>query len=136
MISDAIKATEELVNAVPLLGQHASEKDYREALELVEYLLMNNPRSPLLDIVSNKIREYENSLPEVVAFRAEMEALPSGVAVLATLMEQYGLKQTDFQDEIGGKSLVSRILSGQRQLTVDHIDKLAKRFEISPALFI
>lgn len=136
MISDAIKATEELVNAVPLLGQHASEKDYREALELVEYLLMNNPRSPLLDIVSNKIREYENSLPEVVAFRAEMEALPSGVAVLATLMEQYGLKQTDFQDEIGGKSLVSRILSGQRQLTVDHIDKLAKRFGISPALFI
>ena len=136
MISDAIKATEELVNAVPLLGQHASEKDYREALELVEYLLINNPHSPLLDIVSNKIREYENSLPEVVAFRAEMEALPSGVAVLATLMEQYGLKQTDFQDEIGGKSLVSRILSGQRQLTVDHIDKLAKRFEISPALFI
>ncbi|MCI1679843.1 MAG: helix-turn-helix domain-containing protein [Ewingella americana] len=136
MISDAIKATEELVNAVPLLGQHASEKDYREALELVEYLLMNHPHSPLLDIVSNKIREYENSLPEVVAFRAEMEALPSGVAVLATLMEQYGLKQTDFQDEIGGKSLVSRILSGQRQLTVDHIDKLAKRFEISPALFI
>jgi len=136
MISDAIKATEELVNAVPLLGQHASEKDYREALELVEYLLMNHPHSPLLDIISNKIREYENSLPEVVAFRAEMEALPSGVAVLATLMEQYGLKQTDFQDEIGGKSLVSRILSGQRQLTVDHIDKLAKRFEISPALFI
>ena len=136
MISDAIKATEELVNAVPLLGQHASEKDYREALELVEYLLMNHPHSPLLDIVSNKIREYENSLPEVVAFRAEMEALPSGVAVLATLMEQYGLKQTEFQDEIGGKSLVSRILSGQRQLTVDHIDKLAKRFEISPALFI
>jgi len=136
MISDAIKATEELVNAVPLLGQHANEKDYQEALELVEYLLMNNPHSPLLDIVSNKIREYENSLPEVVAFRAEMEALPSGVAVLATLMEQYGLKQTDFQDEIGGKSLVSRILSGQRQLTVDHIDKLAKRFEISPALFI
>lgn len=136
MISDAIKATEELVNAVPLLGQHASEKDYREALDLVEYLLMNNPHSPLLDIVSNKIREYENNLPEVVAFRTQMETLPSGIAVLATLMEQYGLKQTDFQDEIGGKSLVSRILSGQRQLTVDHIDKLAKRFEISPALFI
>ncbi|MGP9420342.1 helix-turn-helix domain-containing protein [Pseudomonas reactans] len=136
MISDAIKATEELVNAVPLLGQHASEKDYREALDLVEYLLMNNPHSPLLDIVSNKIREYENNLPEVVAFRTQMETLPSGIAVLATLMEQYGLKQTDFQDEIGGKSLVSRILSGQRQLTVDHIDKLAKRFGISPALFI
>ncbi|PKE29933.1 transcriptional regulator [Rahnella sp. AA] len=136
MINEAIKATEALVSAVPLLGDNASEQDYQEALELVEYLLMNNPTSPLLDIVSNKITAYENTLPEVIAFREEMEALPGGVAVLATLMDQYGLKQSDFADEIGGKSLVSRILRGERKLTVEHIGKLAARFGISPALFI
>lgn len=79
---------------------------------------------------------YEHTLPEVIAFRGEMEALPGGVAVLATLMDQYGLKQSDFADEIGGKSLVSRILRGERKLTVEHIGKLAARFGISPALFI
>ncbi|AVF36368.1 helix-turn-helix domain-containing protein [Rahnella sikkimica] len=136
MINEAIKATEALVSAVPLLGDNASEQDYQKALELVEYLLMNNPTSPLLDIVSNKITAYENTLPQVIAFREEMEALPGGVAVLATLMDQYGLKQSDFADEIGGKSLVSRILRGERKLTVEHIGKLAARFGISPALFI
>lgn len=136
MINEAIKATEALVSAVPLLGDNASEQDYQKALELVEYLLMNNPTSPLLDIVSNKITAYENTLPQVIAFREEMEALPGGFAVLATLMDQYGLKQSDFADEIGGKSLVSRILRGERKLTVEHIGKLAARFGISPALFI
>ncbi|MBV6818653.1 helix-turn-helix domain-containing protein [Rahnella sp. PD12R] len=136
MINEAIKATEALVSAVPLLGDNASEQDYHKALELVEYLLMNNPTSPLLDIVSNKITAYENTLPQVIAFREEMEALPGGVAVLATLMDQYGLKQSDFAGEIGGKSLVSRILRGERKLTVEHIGKLAARFGISPALFI
>lgn len=136
MISEAMKATEALVSAVPILGEHASEKDYQEALILVEHLLMNNPTSPLLDIVSNKISDYENTLPEVIAFREEMAAQPNGVAVLTTLMDQYGLKQGDLQDEIGGKSLVSRILSGDRKLTVEHINKLAKRFGISPALFV
>lgn len=135
MISEAMKATQALVNAVPLLGKHASEQDYQEALELVEYLLMNNPASPLLDIVSNKISEYENTLPDVIAFREEMAAMPNGVAVLSALIDQYGWKQSDFQDEIGGKSLVSRILSGERKLTVEHINKLATRFGISPALF-
>ena len=136
MINEAIKATEALVSAVPLLGDNASEQDYQKALELVEHLLMNNPTSPLLDIVSNKITAYENTLPQVIAFREEMEALPGGVAVLATLMDQYGLKQSDFADEIGEKTLVWLILSGERKLTVEHIGKLAARFGISPALFI
>ncbi|EFH8635460.1 TPA: transcriptional regulator, partial [Escherichia coli] len=35
----AVKATRELVNAVPFLGGSDSEDDYREALELVEYLI-------------------------------------------------------------------------------------------------
>jgi HTH-type transcriptional regulator/antitoxin HigA len=136
MIADALKAAEDLITAVPLLAGSTREKDYLEALELVEYLLLNDPTSPLLDIVSGKIADYENTLPEVIAFREEMNALPSGIAVLKTLMEQHQLKQTDFQAEIGSKSMVSRVLSGERQLTADHIRKLSQRFGISPALFI
>ena len=46
IVADAMKATHALVAAVPLLGEHPNEKDYQDALELVEYLLMNEPDSP------------------------------------------------------------------------------------------
>jgi HTH-type transcriptional regulator/antitoxin HigA len=37
--------------------------------------------------------------------------------------------------EIGSKSMVSRVLSGQRNLTKKHIEALCQRFHISPVLF-
>ncbi|MEX9253769.1 helix-turn-helix domain-containing protein [Pseudenterobacter timonensis] len=136
IVADAIKATHALVAAVPLLGEHPNEKDYKDALELVEYLLINEPESPLLDIVSARISRYEASQPEIVALRKEMESVPVGIAVLRTLMDQYKLTTSDFQNEIVSKSMVSRVLNGQRQLTLNHIKKLASRFGVSPALFI
>ena len=136
IVADAIKATHALVAAVPLLGEHPNEKDYEEALELVEYLLMNEPASPLLEIVCARISRYEAHHPAIVALRQEMESAPAGIAVLKTLMDQYKLNLSDFQDEIGSKSMVSRVLNGQRQLTLNHIKKLAARFGVSPALFI
>ena len=136
IVADAMKATHALVADVPLLGEQPSEKDYKDALELVEYLLMNEPNSPLLDIVCARISRYEANRPEIVALRKEMESVPVGIAVLRTLMDQYNLTISDFQDEIGSKSMVSRVLNGQRQLTLNHIKKLAARFGVSPALFI
>ncbi|HDR2793076.1 MULTISPECIES: type II toxin-antitoxin system HigA family antitoxin [Enterobacter] len=136
IVADAMKATYALVAAVPLLGEHPNEQDYKDALELVEYLLMNEPGSPLLDIVCARISRYEANQPDIVALRLEMECVPVGIAVLRTLMDQYNLTISDFQDEIGSKSMVSRVLNGQRQLTLNHIKKLAARFGVSPALFI
>jgi HTH-type transcriptional regulator/antitoxin HigA len=50
-------------------------------------------------------------------------------------MDQHNLNTTDFKNEFGGKSMVSQVLSGGKQLTRNHIERLAKRFGISPALF-
>lgn len=136
IVADALKATNALIAAVPLLGDNPDEKDYEEALELVEHLLMENPGSPLLDIVCNRIRTYEDGQPEIVALREEMNAIPAGLAILRTLMDQYKLTTSDFQNEIGSKSMVSRVLNGKRNLSVNHIKKLSSRFGISPAAFI
>ncbi|UDJ81792.1 helix-turn-helix domain-containing protein [Kosakonia oryzae] len=136
IVADALKATNDLIAAVPLLGEHPGEKDYQEALELVEYLLENNPTTPLLDILCAKISAYENSQPDIIALREEMAEIPPGIAVLRTLMDQYHLTTSDFQDEIGSKSMVSRVLNGERQLNINHIKKLAARFGVSPLLFI
>ncbi|ECJ5866821.1 helix-turn-helix domain-containing protein [Salmonella enterica subsp. salamae] len=134
--TEALKATQALIAAVPLLGDSPSEKDYNNALELVEELLIENPSSPLLDIVCTRITEYERQQPDIQALRDEMAAIPAGLAVLRTLMDQYNLTISDFADEIGSKSMVSRVLKGERQLNVNHIKKLSDRFNISPAAFI
>jgi len=134
--TDALQATNALVNAVPLLGAHPGQADYESALELVEYLLINDPHSPLLEIVCSRISSWENSQPEIKAFREELDGIPAGLAVLRTLIDQYQLTLSDFANEIGSKSMVSRVLSGERQLTLNHIKALASRFNISPAAFI
>ena len=55
MITDAIKAADALLRAVPLLQGSGSQQDYREALELVEYLLENDEHHPLIDMLAKKI---------------------------------------------------------------------------------
>jgi HTH-type transcriptional regulator/antitoxin HigA len=68
------------------------------------------------------------------AFHDEAMGIPRDLAVLGVLMDQYGLGVNDLP-EIGSKSLVSRILSGERNLTKKHIQALSERFGISPAAF-
>lgn len=61
------------------------------------------------------------------------EAEPSDV--LRFLLEQNSLSQRDIAPELGSESTVSLVLSGKRQLNRDHIARLSRRFNISPAVF-
>ncbi len=56
------------------------------------------------------------------------------VAMLRLLMDQHQLGVANFP-EIGDKSLISRILSGKRNLTKQHITLSSERFNINPSLF-
>ncbi|HTM64438.1 MAG TPA: helix-turn-helix domain-containing protein [Gammaproteobacteria bacterium] len=59
----------------------------------------------------------------------------SPIDMLEFLMNEHGLSQNDLP-EIGSQSLVSKILSGERKLTVEHIQQLSNRFGVSTFLFI
>ncbi|WLS79123.1 helix-turn-helix domain-containing protein [Erwinia pyri] len=135
-LQQAINATETLVNAVPMLGPHPTSKDYKEALALVELLIDHHDESPLIDLLTRKIADYEDAAPELAEFNARIAALPRDLAMLRTLMEQYGLNQSSFSREIGSRSLVSMILKGQRSLTLDHMRALSARFNIPVSAFI
>ena len=117
-----------------------NDEAYQGALAVVSNLMESaedDPNSPLnwaIEGFAKAIARYENQLPEVQEFEAAAANTPADVAMLRLLMEQHELKGTDFP-EIGDKTLISKILSGSRSLTKDHITKLAERFEISPALF-
>ncbi len=123
-----------------LLNIH-SEKVYQQALNTLSALLEktsdtpDDPVNPLIDLLSNSIERYENTLPEVIAMDKQVQDMDAALSTFRLLMSQHDLTGSDFKDEIGGRSYVSQILSGNKQLTKTHIEKLSKRFNISTALF-
>lgn len=60
----------------------------------------------------------------------------SGAEMLAYMMELQGLTQADLSKELGGQPVVSKILKGERELNLRQVKALAKRFQVSPEVFI
>ncbi|WP_228864149.1 type II toxin-antitoxin system HigA family antitoxin [Xenorhabdus sp. PB30.3] len=132
----ALSATATLINAIPLLGGSNRRDDYEQALEIVEQLLDTDDENPLIDLLAKKIADYENTAPEFAEFNAHIAAVPQELAMLRTLMDQHGLDQSSFKNEIGSCSLVSMILKGERKLTLEHMKNLSKRFNLPVSAFI
>jgi len=58
------------------------------------------------------------------------------VDVLRFLLELNGLSQRDIRKELGSESTVSLVLSGKRRLNRAHIERLSRRFHVSPSVFL
>ena len=88
--------------------------------------------------VQSVIREYIKSVATFLE-NYEKHEFPlesaSPEEVLHFLMEQNDLSQYDLAADLGGQPVVSDILRGKRKLTRGHIERLSKRFGISPATF-
>jgi HTH-type transcriptional regulator / antitoxin HigA len=116
----------------PLLSIR-NEHEYDLAMKRLNRLLdevgadEGHPLYTLLDTLGTLLHTYEEQhhpMPEC-----------SGVDVLRFLMEEHSLTQSDLP-EIGSQGVVSDILRGKRELNVRQIRALAKRFHVSPAVFI
>jgi HTH-type transcriptional regulator/antitoxin HigA len=116
----------------PLLSLR-NEQEYDRAVERLNRLLdevgsnEQHPLYTLLDTLGTLIHAYEEEhhpIPEC-----------SGVDVLRFLVEEHDLTQSDLP-EIGSQGVVSEILRGKRELNVRQIRALAKRFHVSPGVFI
>ena len=59
----------------------------------------------------------------------------SPLEVLQELMTANDLRQKDLAPLFGSESIVSEVLSGKRGLNKRHIEKLSRRFKVSPELF-
>jgi len=57
------------------------------------------------------------------------------VEVLRALMDAHDLRQKDLVPIFGSESIVSEVLHKKRGLNKTHIEKLSKRFRVSPAVF-
>ncbi|UPG92833.1 helix-turn-helix domain-containing protein [Luteibacter aegosomatissinici] len=130
-----IEKAHSLLDEAPFIGHISNQAEYEQALALVDELFADiEANEVLISVVATAIRRWEDEAEEFSAFNAGLAALDD-VDVLRVLMEQHNLGVADLP-EIGGKSLVSRILNRrERNLTKDHIIALSQRFDISPALF-
>ncbi|MBI4357544.1 MAG: transcriptional regulator [Gammaproteobacteria bacterium] len=117
-----------------------NEKQHKKVLAFIEELLQDahdddhDPINGLIELISHAITHYEEGLEELKHFEKGATKGPADLAMLRLLIDQHGLGVSDFP-EIGDKSLISKILSTERNLTKRHIQKLSKRFKVSPALF-
>ena len=119
-------------NIRPLLTIR-NEREYDSAIRRLNELLDEigeNERHPLyglLDTLGTLIHVYEEKHHPVPDC--------TGADMLRFFMEEHGLSQSDLL-EIGSQGVVSEILNGKRELNVRQIRRLAKRFQVSPAVFI
>jgi HTH-type transcriptional regulator/antitoxin HigA len=115
------------------LGTLRTKKDYTRAVEMLDAILdeigedEKHAMAELADAISVFIEKYE----------AEHVPIPAAkpVAVLKFLMREHELRQSDLP-EIGSQGVVSEVLTGKRELNARQIKRLAKRFNVSAAVFV
>ncbi len=110
----------------------SNEREHEKLLAFVDELMewtyhhKDEHATSLLNLIASNIEAYESH-------RYPTKKV-SSVEMLKFLMDEHNLGQGDLL-EVGSQSLVSKILSGERQLTLEHIRSLSKRFGVSPAVF-
>ena len=134
-LNKLIPAWKGLRNSVPFFGPIRNERDYTRMQALMDQLLdlvgddEDHPLADLLDVIGVLVAQYEDENTRGLESAKPLE-------VLKFLIEQHGLKQSDLRKEIGTQGVVSEILSGNRKINARQAKALAKRFGISPAVFI
>jgi len=108
-----------------------SERQYEQYLSVLDKLA--SKEKPTTE--EEKYAEVLMTLIE--AYEEEHHSIPdaSPVEVLRTLMDANDLRQKDLVPIFGSESIVSEVLHKKRDLNKTHIEKLSKRFNVSPALF-
>lgn len=121
--------------SVPVkIGTIPNEREFKRVVKFMNGLLdvvgddESHELAGLLDVVGQFVEEYENA----------HHAIPEAQAkdVLRFLMDQHSVKQTDLASELGGQSVASGILSGQRRVNARQAKALAMRFGVSVAVFL
>lgn len=131
-MQEVIRDYRRLRATIPL-GTLRTKRDYTQAVATLDTILdeigedEKHPLAELADAVSVFIDKYE----------AEHIRIPATnpIAVLKHFMQEQSLRQSDLP-EIGSQGVVSEVLTGKRDLNARQIKRIARRFGVSPAVFM
>ncbi len=108
-----------------------SERQHEEYLSVLDKLASKeNPTSDE--------EKYAGVLMTLIeAYEEQHHSIPDAppVGILRALMDANDLRQKDLVPIFGSESIVSEVLHKKRELNKTHIEKLSKRFRVSPAVF-
>lgn len=114
------------------------EADYARAAALLDELTdgheLNKYEEQILIELEDAILAYEGQSEQFEAFNAAIEARTTPVQLLRDLMETLKLTGSDLP-EVGDKTVVSKVLNGERQISHKMAFALAERFGMDPRAF-
>lgn len=131
-LDQAVRDYRRLRTLVPL-GPVRTRWEYERAVALLDAILdeigedEKHPLAELAEAIGVFVEKYEDEHAPVPKAKPQ--------AVLKSLMHEHDLRQTDLP-EIGSQGVVSEVLAGKRELNTRQIRRLARRFGVSPAVFI
>ncbi|MGD1909493.1 MAG: type II toxin-antitoxin system HigA family antitoxin [Rivularia sp. (in: cyanobacteria)] len=108
-----------------------SEEDLEKVQNIVDSLLdkekLTEDEEDYLYLLGMLIEEYEE----------KQDLVPDihGIELIKALMVELDMKQKDLIPIFKTESIVSDVLKGKRKMTVEHIQKSAELFRLSPAVF-
>ncbi|ETX07151.1 helix-turn-helix domain-containing protein [Candidatus Entotheonella palauensis] len=109
------------------------EEEYDQAVEVAKKLSLyelNDDQEKYFDTLCVLIQAYEDQNP------FDWPTI-SGIDILKSLLEDQGMSISDFSRLIGvHRSMGTRILKGERNLTIPHIKVLCDRFKVGPECFL
>lgn len=110
-----------------------TEAQYDAVVEQMNALIDKGNLPPaeqaLLDLLGTLVTVYEQQHYPDTLFELR------GIALVKALLTEYELKQVDLVPIFKTRSIVSAVLAGKRQLTVEHINRLAAFFNLPHELF-
>lgn len=127
MIGVAEKYAIDISMPVPITSEH-QHAEYLSVLDkLASKEKLTVEEDQYAQVLMTLIEAYEDHNHHIP------DATP--VEVLRALIEANDLRQKDLAPIFGSESIVSEILNEKRAINKNHIEKLSKRFNVSPAVF-
>ncbi len=111
------------------------ESHYEDTIEMVDRLMAQQKHTKGQSV-------YLETLVQLVeAYEAKHHAIDaqgvSGIELLRNLLVENDMNASDLARLLGvHASMGSKLLKGDRSLTVEHLQKLASRFHVRPELFM
>jgi HTH-type transcriptional regulator / antitoxin HigA len=109
------------------------EADYDNAIEMLDSLVgfkLNKDQLDYVEVLTTLVGVYEDE------HHAIDTSDISGLDSLKYLMEQNDMNASDLGELLGNRSLGSKILRGERELSKAHLRILADRFKVDAGLFL
>lgn len=110
-----------------------TEEQYQAVQKRIDLFLEREALTPderdYLTILGMVLEAYETETEDEDGYELR------GTELVEALLVEHGLRQKDLIDIFKTESIVSAVVNGRRGLTVEHIDKLARRFNLPHHLF-